>query len=173
MSDEQFVEGQLQDDRPTLDLDLQVEFSLADVPVHADDVERYVRAALHTVGMQDDCDLAVRLVDTAESHALNHEYRGKDKPTNVLSFASDIPDEIVEMIGVRSLGDLVICLPVVLAEAQAQAKPVVHHLAHLIVHGTLHLLGYDHETGEDDAAHMEGLEIGTMARLYLPNPYAD
>lgn len=153
-------------------LELQHATRLAGVRLSKADALRYVAASLDTVGFRADCDISIRLVNRDESHALNLQYRGKDKPTNVLSFPSDLPDEVLAMLPTQPLGDLVICLPVVLAEAQAQSKAVGDHLAHLIVHGTFHLLGFDHETSDDDAAHMEGLEIGTMARLRFCNPYA-
>jgi probable rRNA maturation factor len=90
-------------------------------------------------------------VDAAESQALNLRYRGKDKPTNVLAFPAELPPELE----LPLLGDLVICREVVEAEAAAQAKPLDAHWAHMVVHGTLHLVGYDHETagrGRDDGS---------------------
>lgn len=152
-------------------LDLQPVYRMRAVPVSATRLDRYVRAALHTVGLRHAVDITIRMVDEPDSQALNRDYRGKDKPTNVLSFPADFPADMIALMGQQPLGDLVICLPIVLAEAQAQGKRVEHHLAHLVVHGTLHLLGYDHETSPDDEAHMEGLEIGTLARLGFSNPY--
>ncbi len=112
----------------------------------------------------------VRFTDAAESAALNGAYRGKHYPTNVLSFpAPPLPA------GVRlrpSLGDLVLCVAVVRQEAQAQGKSLEAHWAHLLLHGLLHLLGYDHETPQD-AAVMEALEQACLARWGYPNPYAD
>ncbi|MEY4515675.1 MAG: hypothetical protein RL180_21 [Pseudomonadota bacterium] len=154
-----------------LSLDLQPVYRMRAVPVSAARIERYVRAALHTVGLRHATDITIRMVDEPESQDLNREYRGKDKPTNVLSFPADFPAEMITLMGQQPLGDLVICLPIVSAEAHAQGKRTEHHLAHLVVHGTLHLLGYDHEPSPADDAHMEGLEIGTLARLGFSNPY--
>ncbi|MDA1075335.1 MAG: rRNA maturation RNase YbeY [Proteobacteria bacterium] len=109
--------------------------------------------------------LCVRLVDQEESQALNTRYRNVDKPTNVLSFTADVslPDE-------RILGDVVICTQVVGREAVEQNKSSDDHYAHMVVHGTLHLLGYDHQRDED-AAHMEQLEIDILSDLGVLNPY--
>jgi len=104
----------------------------------------------------------IRLVCEEESQQLNHSYRGKDKPTNVLSFNYDDLDNY--------LGDLVVCLPVVEREAQEQNKTVINHMTHMIVHGILHLLGYDHED-EGEAEVMEGIECIILAKLGIDNPY--
>ena len=112
-------------------------------------------------------ELVIRLVDEAESAELNDAYRAKSGPTNVLSFPFDMPPEVEET---RLLGDLVICAPVVRREAIEQGKAETAHWAHLVVHGTLHLQGYDHQT-EAGAAEMEGLERQILARLGYPDPY--
>ena len=111
-------------------------------------------------------ELGVRVVGPAESRRLNARYRGKDKPTNVLSFPA------VEMPAgpERPLGDLVICPDVLRVEARAQRKSLRAHWAHLVVHGTLHLVGYDHEDCAD-ADRMERREIAVLRRLGFPNPY--
>lgn len=111
-------------------------------------------------------ELTIRIVDEAEITALNRDYRSKDKATNVLSFPADLPDHI----DLPLLGDLVICAAVVKREAKAQHKTTNDHWAHMVIHGTLHLLGYDH-TGDDEAEIMEGLEIDALATLHIANPY--
>ncbi|MFY0665400.1 MAG: rRNA maturation RNase YbeY [Natronospirillum sp.] len=112
--------------------------------------------------------LTVRLVDSAESQQLNNTYRGKDKPTNVLSFPFEAPADIP--LEEDYLGDLVICVPVVNEEALAQHKPVLHHWAHMVIHGALHLLGYDH-ISDVDAEEMEQLERELLLQLGIPDPY--
>lgn len=115
---------------------------------------------------QDDAEITVRIVDEAESQQLNSDYRGKDKPTNVLSF----PFEVPEGIELDLLGDLVICKQVVEQEAKAQQKPLISHWAHMVIHGTLHLLGYDHIV-DDEAEVMESLETEIMLELQFEDPY--
>jgi len=110
-------------------------------------------------------ELSVRIVDSAESQQLNKQYRGKDKPTNVLSFP--LADENLP---IPVLGDLVICAPVVEKEAQQQGKSVEAHWAHMVVHGVLHLLGYDHEN-DSEAEQMEALEVKIMICLGYADPY--
>ena len=114
-------------------------------------------------------ELGVRVVGSAESRRLNARYRGKDKPTNVLSFpAAPLPGN--QAGDSRPLGDLVICAQVVRSEARAQRKPLAAHWAHLVVHGALHLVGYDH-VRERDARCMERREIAVLRRLGFANPY--
>lgn len=124
----------------------------------------FAEAALS--GRREGAGLVVRLVDEPESQALNRQYRGIDKPTNVLSFPFEAPPKVRS----RHIGDLVICAPVVEREAAEQGKPLEAHWAHMVVHGVLHLLGHDHET-EADAETMEALEIAILGRLGFPNPY--
>lgn len=111
-------------------------------------------------------EVCVRIVDEAESQTLNHEYRDKNKPTNVLSFESDIP----EFVRSNLVGDLVICASVVKQEANEQQKAVTHHWAHMCVHGYLHLQGFDH-IDNSEAEVMEALEITILAHLGIDNPY--
>ncbi len=113
-------------------------------------------------------ELGVRLVGPAESRRLNARYRGKDKPTNVLSFPARLPAALTP--GPTPLGDLVICAQVVRAEAHAQRKELRAHWAHLVVHGALHLIGYEHEHIRD-ARRMERREIAVLRRLGFANPY--
>ncbi|HXF08165.1 MAG TPA: rRNA maturation RNase YbeY [Candidatus Acidoferrales bacterium] len=110
----------------------------------------------------------VRIVDEAESAALNEAYRGKRGPTNVLSFAFEAPPGLTD----DYLGDLVVCAPVVMREAQAQGKSARAHFAHLAVHGILHLAGYDH-LDEADAREMEAREVAILAILGFEDPYGD
>ena len=114
-------------------------------------------------------ELSLRLVDEAECADLNQRYRGKAGPTNVLSFPFEPPPGIK---GPRYLGDLVICVPVVVREVAEQGKAPEAHWAHLVVHGVLHLLGYDH-LDEAEAQEMEALETRLLANLGFPPPYAD
>lgn len=130
------------------------------------DFARWAAAALGRRGANRE--LAVRVVGAAESRKLNVRYRGQDSPTNVLSFpATALPALAVAAL---PLGDLVICAQVVRAEALAQHKPLRAHWAHLVVHGALHLLGYDHES-EPDARRMERREISVLRTLGFANPY--
>jgi probable rRNA maturation factor len=124
-------------------------------------------------------ELGVRVVGAAESRRLNARYRGKDKPTNVLSFPpAPLPAQVSGSLPARGrpggdprpLGDLVICAQVVRSEAREQRKPLNAHWAHLVVHGALHLIGYDHEL-ETDARRMERREIVVLRRLGFANPY--
>ncbi|WP_386689810.1 rRNA maturation RNase YbeY [Lonepinella sp. MS14437] len=112
-------------------------------------------------------EMTIRIVDEAESHELNLRYRGKDRPTNVLSFPFECPDEVE----LPLLGDLVICRQVVGKEAVEQGKPLIAHWAHLVVHGSLHLLGYDH-IEQDEAEEMESLETEIMLGLGFEDPYS-
>jgi probable rRNA maturation factor len=111
-------------------------------------------------------ELTVRIVDEAEMTALNRQYRGKDGPTNVLSF----PYEAIPGIDSKLLGDVVICAPVVASESVAQGKQLEEHWAHIVIHGVLHLLGYDHQK-EAHAASMESTETELLAGLGYANPY--
>jgi len=116
-----------------------------------------------------DSELTIRLVDEAEGRELNRTWRQKDYATNVLSFPADVPEGLLD---IPLLGDLVICVPVVEREALEQAKALQAHWAHLVIHGCLHLLGYDH-IDDDEAEEMESLERQLLAELGHPDPYAD
>ncbi len=128
-------------------------------------IAAWVEAALE--GHRDAAQLVVRIVDEAESGELNERYRRKAGPTNVLSF----PFEHPEMLDPPLLGDLLVCAPVVEREAREQGKTVEAHWAHMVIHGTLHLLGYDHEE-DREAERMEGLEREILARLGHDDPWA-
>jgi len=117
----------------------------------------------------DSAEMTIRIVDKSEITDLNSTYRHKHKPTNVLSFPFDMPDECDE---IRMLGDIVICADVIQEEAQAQQKTLEAHWAHMVIHGTLHLLGYDHERNED-AEIMESEEIKILHQLGFANPYLE
>jgi len=113
-----------------------------------------------------DAEVVIRIVDEEESRRLNDRYRGRDKPTNVLSFPFDAPPGVP----VNHIGDLVVCAPVVCTEARLQGKPLEHHWAHMIVHGILHLQGHDHAATED-ADRMESLERELLRGMDIPDPY--
>lgn len=125
-------------------------------------LEAWTNAALSDTARE----VVLRFVDADESQALNRDYRGLDKPTNVLSFTFEPPPGLDD----PHLGDLVICSPVVEREANEQGKSREAHYAHMIVHGLLHLQGYDHHQA-DEAQRMEALEIEILGRLGYENPY--
>ena len=130
----------------------------------AEQIEQWATAAVQP--QSDEVEMTVRIVDEAESHELNLNYRGKDRPTNVLSFPFECPDAVE----LPLLGDLVICRQVVEREAQEQDKPLMAHWAHMVVHGSLHLLGYDH-IEDNEAEEMESLEAQIMTGLGFADPY--
>lgn len=153
----------------SLTVDLAVEDpSWAAIPDLQALVERAAAAALLEAGVEPDegVELSCLFCDDDAIRALNAQWRGKDKPTNVLSFPTEGP-------GAESmLGDIALAWGTVAREAEAEGKRIVDHVAHLVIHGTLHLLGEDHEE-EDEAEAMEALETRAMARLGLADPYAD
>jgi probable rRNA maturation factor len=142
---------------PELSLAVQYACNDARLPSRSQ-VRRWARAVL-----EKPMRVTVRFVAAAEGRRLNRDFRGKDYATNVLSFVYED--------GAAATGDLVVCLPVVLREAKQQGKPAKAHLAHMIVHGMLHLQGYDHETGQRDALRMEAREREILARFGIPDPY--
>lgn len=149
-----------------IELDLQLASDAAELPGEAD-FQRWCELALRQ--RTADSELTIRLVDEAEARELNHTWRHKDYATNVLSFPAEIPDGILD---IPLLGDLVICAPVVAREAVEQGKLLTAHWAHLVIHGCLHLLGYDH-IEDAEAEEMETLERELLAELGHPDPYND
>jgi probable rRNA maturation factor len=149
---------------PLPQLTLSLQFSdLADPAPHRAALPRHKVARFIRHALDADGEITVRIVDAEEGQALNRDYRGKDYATNVLTF--DYATEPVVM------ADLVLCAPVVAREAKELKKPLAEHYAHLLVHGTLHAQGWDHETSDEDAEAMEAREIEILAGLGLKNPY--
>lgn len=152
-------------------VDIQLACDADEVPSQ-DQFQKWVDCALDEVMSDEDInveksfELTIRLVDKKESQQLNRQYRKQDKPTNVLSF----PFEVPEGVELNLLGDLVICIDVMKAEAISQNKVLFDHWAHLVIHGCLHLVGFDH-INESDAMVMESLEIKILAKLAINNPY--
>ena len=142
-----------------------IQNSINDVSVNEQNLKETLQQVMVDLG-KGESELLIRIVDKDEIQDLNKTYRAKDQTTNVLSFPSDLPIEIDEAI----LGDVVICTNVVADEAKAQNKTFNHHLIHMAIHGTLHLLGYDH-IDEKEALIMEGLEIKILEKIKIANPY--
>lgn len=117
------------------------------------------------------CELEIYVTEPIEGRAINLEARGKDYATNILSYPSELPASVLELLPSLPLGELVICHAVVVTQADEQGKSVQQHLTHLLVHGILHLLGFDHELGQDEQDAMEAIEIAVLANLAIPNPY--
>ncbi len=147
----------------TLEVDVQVACDEDDLPDPAE-LRAWARAAVGN--LREDAELTIRIVGEAESARLNSSYRNKDGATNVLSFPFDPPAGV----DILLLGDIVICAPVVRREANEQSKSVSSHWAHMVVHGALHLLGFDHEQ-ECEAQEMEAMETRILAVLGFDNPY--
>jgi len=145
-------------------IDLQIACEASELP-SLELFQHWTDIALTTITEQV-FELTIRVVSIEESQQLNSLYRQKDKPTNVLSF----PFEVPEGIELNLLGDLVVCAAVVEQEAKEQNKVLFHHWAHMIVHGCLHLLGYDH-INDAEADEMEALEVEILAKLAISNPY--
>lgn len=145
----------------SLELDIQRQVESDNLPSD-EQFQQWAELALQ----QSQGQVAIRIVDENESQQLNKIYRHKDKPTNVLSFEMELPDEL----GLPLQGDLVICAPVVEREAMEQNKALHNHWAHMVIHGMLHLQGYDH-LDDQQAEEMESLEITLLQQLGMANPY--
>lgn len=154
-----------------LSLSLQQTFQVPELVLKRAYLKKVIETTLRHIDVDQDCEIGIACVDEDESHRLNLEYRQKDKSTNVLSFPSDLPEEVLNILDAWPMGDLVICIPVVCTEATEQLKTPIEHFSHMLVHGILHLMGYDHETSEADAEEMEALEIAILAKLGFDNPY--
>lgn len=150
----------------SISVDLQIVEPRADLPSE-EQLTAWAQAAL--AHQRDSAELTIRIVGSEESQQLNATYREKNKPTNVLSFPFQLPPGIPAQ-SIDLIGDLVVCATVVEDEAQQQNKPLMAHWAHMIVHGCLHLLGYDH-INNNDAIEMETLEVSIMQQLGYENPY--
>lgn len=148
-------------------LDIQIATESIHYPSE-EQFQQWVDAAL--AGREEDAEITIRLVDEAESTELNWQYRQKPGPTNILSFPFEEPEGIE--LELDLLGDLVICVPIVLQEAMQQRKQIMDHWAHMTVHGVLHLLGYDH-IEDQEAEQMEALEIQILNTLNIANPYLE
>jgi probable rRNA maturation factor len=145
-------------------IELEVQRATASRPLPSDrQFRRWAEAAL---AARPGAVLTIRLVDREEGRELNRRYRGRDQATNVLSFPAELPDEV----DLPLLGDIVLCAPVVAAEAAEQEKDIQAHWAHLTIHGILHLLGCNHQQGAE-AEEMEALEIRLLRQLGIDNPY--
>ncbi len=147
------------------DIEIQAVFESEGQP-DQQQIQLWVDTAL--ADYDQDTEIVVRIVDEQESAELNEQYRHKSGPTNILSFPADLP----EGVELNLLGDLVICAPVLEKEAQEQDKLLADHWAHIIVHGVLHLLGYDH-IDETEAELMENKEIAILNKLNINNPYSE
>ena len=150
-----------------LDLIIQMQQNEFKIPAE-DKLQSWAAAALQT---NDNVQVTLRVVDAKESQGLNKEFRDKDKPTNVLSFPMELPVEFVKTLEINMLGDLVVCAEVVDKEYHQQNKSLDSHWAHMLVHGMLHLQGYDH-IDETDAEDMEQLEIKILTQLGFNDPYS-
>ena len=159
----------------TIDVEVQYALEAEGIPDQVQ-IQSWVESAL-TLSKErekenEQAELVVRVVDREESAQLNQQYRGKQGATNVLSFPFEMPDEVKESGDMNLLGDLVICAPVVEEQAKEQGKEVLAHWAHMVVHGCLHLTGYNHEESEE-AEEMESLETTILTGMGFPSPYED
>ncbi|KGJ93000.1 rRNA maturation RNase YbeY [Colwellia psychrerythraea] len=151
------------------EIDLQIACAPTELPTK-EQFQLWVDAALAEVSNEpnQEFELTIRLVNNEESQQLNNQYRGKDKPTNVLSFPFEVPDGVE----LNLLGDLIICIEVMKQEAQEQNKALFDHWAHLVIHGCLHLVGFDH-ISESEALEMETIETSILNKLGISDPYLE
>lgn len=158
-----------------MQIDLQIATNVGNLPTPTD-FEVWVGAVLAVCNKKNDAELTIRLADNNEIQQLNRDYRGKDKPTNVLSFPFEPYEALMAYAGdaaeIHLLGDIIIAPSVIETEVKEQGKTLHNHYAHMTVHGVLHLLGYDH-IEDDEAEVMEGLEIQILQSLGIANPYMD
>lgn len=158
-----------------MNIEIQNPCTFADIP-DIKQLDQWVQVTQQLLEKESDVSLTVRIVDEEEGQALNTDFRGKEYPTNVLSFPYEKPQFSIdygddeEPDDENYLGDLVICHPIVQKEAQTQEKTLDQHWAHLFIHGVLHLQGFDH-ISDAEAEEMETLEIAILGQLGYPNPY--
>ena len=146
-------------------VDIQIESQSKQLP-STDQFQVWVDTVL--THADEDSEVVIRIVDEAEMIQFNQQYRQKEGTTNILSFPFDAPDEVESSL----LGDLLVCAPVIEKEALLQNKKLAHHWSHMIIHGVLHLLGYDH-INDDEAQEMEALEIKMLSTIDIANPYQE
>lgn len=151
----------------SIELELQIATDAKTLP-HPSQFREWISIALHN--RIESGELTIRIVDEEESAELNQQYRHKFGPTNVLAFKSDIDPKL--SLALPMIGDIVICAPIVESEAKRENKELLAHWAHIVIHGTLHLLGYDHQT-DPETAEMEGLETEILVNLGFPPPYGE
>ena len=149
-------------------VDVQIASEADGIP-SPDQIRRWVAYAAAAEASAPAAEISVRVVDESEMQALNRDYRDQDRPTNVLSFPAGAVEGLPED-ATRTLGDIVVCATIVEREAAEQSKALADHWGHMLVHGVLHLLGYDHMTGVEAEA-MEGLERTILAGLGIADPY--
>lgn len=137
--------------------------------IHRDTTE--IPSQLGEVIFQKTVELEIYVTEPVEARAINLDARGKDYATNILSYASELPEAVLDLLPALPLGELVICHAVVVSQAAEQGKTVEQHLTHLLVHGMLHLLGFDHELGQAEQDEMEAIEIAVLDKLSVANPY--
>ncbi len=148
-------------------IDIQNHCQFEQIPEH--DLQQWCQQMLQML-YQQPVGVALTLVSPQEIQKLNKDYRNKNKATNVLSFPQNLPDEVIEMQGFRFIGDIVICADIVAEEAERQGKPLRDHWRHILLHGLLHLAGYDH-IEDKQAEQMEQLEVDILSTMNVPNPY--